>query len=156
MNPPYGGGQLKLRASPSPPLFNGSPSLIVCMPLAFSKVLKLTAVSNANGLWKTRDCRRVSGPSLLEVTSRLSMSIWSITAGSNVPSTLGRYACCPSTRNRQMPLCHASVDLALITDDDAKMLKMQHILLTMDSPRATASWITLLESYIHDQHLPRT
>jgi len=28
-----------------------------------------------------------------------------------------------STRYRLMPLCHAAVDLAFITDDDAKMLK---------------------------------
>ena len=57
--------------------------------------------------------------------SKLSTSIWPITAGSNVPSTLGRYAsyCVePSTRYRQMPLCHAAVVLAFITNGDAKML----------------------------------
>jgi len=26
-----------------------------------------------------------------------------------------------------MPLCHAAMDLAFITDDDAKCFKMQHI-----------------------------
>jgi len=33
-----------------------------------------------------------------------------------------------------MPLCHAAVDLAFITDDDAKMLKnARYCLLIMDS-----------------------
>jgi len=30
-------------------------------------------------------------------------------------------------RDTQMPLYHAAVDLAFVTDDAAKMLKMQHI-----------------------------
>jgi len=54
-----------------------SPSRIVCLYLANSKLLKLAAASNACGVWKTRDCRRVSGPSL---------------HGSSVPWTLGRHA----------------------------------------------------------------
>jgi len=33
-----------------------SPSLIVCLYLAYSKLLKLTAASNASDIWKTRDC----------------------------------------------------------------------------------------------------
>jgi len=33
----------------------------------------------------------------------------------------------PTMRDTQMPLYHAAVDLAFVTDDAAKMLKMQHI-----------------------------
>jgi len=64
--------------------------------------------------------------------SRLSTSIRSVyvTAGSNVPSTLGRCA----VRRRAIHKCrsavHASVDLAFITDDDddaKNAKKMQHI-----------------------------
>ena len=55
------------------------------------------------------------------------MNIWSVTAGSNVPSKLARYAADCVDRRRtcdtQMPLYHAPVDFAFVTDDDAKMLK---------------------------------
>jgi len=52
--------QLKLCATPQ--LFSRatSPSLIVCLYLAYSKVLKLMATSNARGV------RRISGRSLLD------------------------------------------------------------------------------------------
>jgi len=86
-NPPHGGRQLKLCATLSPPLpslqsplfpsdGNISPYLgRWCLYVAYWKLLKLTAASNAGVYEKL-------------VTS----SIWSITAGSNVPSTIGRYA----------------------------------------------------------------
>jgi len=52
--------------------------------------------------------------------SRLSTSIWSITAGSNVPLTHARYASYCVDGRRAI---HAAVYLAFITDDDAKMVK---------------------------------
>jgi len=46
-----------------------SPLLIVCLYLAYSKLLKLTTALNPRDVWKTCDCRRVSGRQL-EITCR--------------------------------------------------------------------------------------
>jgi len=63
---------------------------------------------------KTCDCRRVFGSSLLGVRCLQHL-------GGMRPIVL------TSSRYIQMPLCHDAVDLEFITDDDAKMLKMQYI-----------------------------
>jgi len=70
-----------------------------------------------------------------------STNIWSITSGSNVPSTVHYrlwHICVrlrrPSTRCTQMALCHALVEISFITDAVSKILKMQNILLKMDYP----------------------
>jgi len=68
-------------------------------------------------VYENCDCRRISGPSLLEVTYRQHL-----------------HGMRPTTRDTQTPLYHAAVDLAFVIDDDVKMLKMQHSLLIMDSP----------------------
>jgi len=66
---------------------------------------------------------------------------WSITAGSNVPSTLGRYAsdcadrrCAIHKRSSVMQQCY-DVDLAFITDDNKNNFKnATHFWLIMDFP----------------------
>jgi len=60
------------------PLFNGNISVGDCMPLpSLLKTIKITG--GVEFTWCMKN-------------SLLSMSVWSITAGSNVPSTLGWYA----------------------------------------------------------------
>jgi len=121
-NPPYGSGQLKLCVLPSPPPpfqeTATSPSLIVC--LAYSK-LKINGGIQCR--WRLKN-------------SRLSTSIWSIIAGSNVPSIFGQYASYSVSNRRAIYKCrslNAAADLAFITEDGAKMLKNQHILIIIDS-----------------------
>ena len=77
--------------------------------------------------------------------SRLSTSIWSITTGSTVPSTLRRYApdCVdrqPVNRDTQTPLYLASVEMSFITHAAAKILKIAtYVFIIMDSLGATAN-----------------
>jgi len=112
------GVQLKLCATPRLCL-NSNISVADCMPLP-----SLLNTIKINGGVQCTWCMK---------NLRLSTSIWSITLhGSNVPSTLRRRVrfCRPTTRDTQTPLYHASVLV--------RLLKMQHILLVMDSPGATA------------------
>ena len=85
-------GQLKLRANPSPHFSRmaTSPSL---MPLP--SVLKTIKI---NGSVECSWCMK---------NSRLSTSIWSITAGSNVSSTLGRYTSCCDNGRRAIHKCRS-------------------------------------------------
>ena len=100
--------------------------------LAYSELLKLMAASNARGVWKTRDYRRASGPSVLQ--------------RSNVPSTLRKYAsdcvdrrrvthsCCSIAHRWRCPLSHMLLQ---------KYSKMQHIFDYNKLPwEATAPWLT--------------
>jgi len=91
--------------------------------------------------------------------SRFSTNIWSTTAGSNVPSTLGLsntgYGTCESDcvgSTRALYTNAATYQcMSFITDAAAKILKMQHVLLIMDSPGGyrpvTYIFRTLLSSF---------
>ena len=68
-------------------------------------------------VYKYCDCRRLSGPSLLR--------------GSNVSSTIRPMSTEPTTRDTQMPLYHASVEMLFIADAGAKILKNAIFLLVM-------------------------
>ena len=114
--PPYGGGQLKLCATPSPPFStDGNISVADRMPhLAYPAYVK------------------INGGVQCMKNSRLSTSIWSITAGSNEPSTLGRYASYCVDRRRAIHKCRSAMQqwisrLSLMTMQNA--LKCNIILL---------------------------
>ena len=95
-NPPCGGGQLKLCANTLAPFSrNGNISVADCMPL--SSLLKTIKING--GRWCMKN-------------SRLSTSIWSITARSNVLSTFGRYASyCVDDLNRSIDALHTNAAL---------------------------------------------
>ena len=114
-----------IRATLSSPFFQGmatSLSLIVCLYLAYSKLLKLTAAFNASGAWETRDCQRVSGLSLLEVTCRQHSDGMSPIV--LIIDTLYTNAALPRI-----------IGLAFVTDDVTKILKNgTYFFIIMDSP----------------------
>jgi len=88
-----------------------SPSLIVCVYLAYSKLLQLMVASYAGGVLKTRDCR--TEYPVHHCWKWHAINTWTVCVR----------LCSPSTRYTQMPLRHVAVDLAFITDNNAKMLK---------------------------------
>jgi len=95
--------------------------------------------SNAGGVWKNRDYWQISGRSLLNCRV---INIWIVQCSLSHVS-IDRLAL-------QTPPCHASVNLVILfMTDDAKILKMQHILLIMDSlgGGATAPYLNIFRKF---------
>ena len=112
-------------------------SLIVCLYLAYSKLRKLTATSNAQAVCKTRDCRWVSGASLLEVTCRQHSD------GTGMCPTVSYFDA--RYTNAALPCISR---LTFVTDDIAKMFNKHATYFAYNGLpwEATASWLTLLDS----------
>ena len=137
----HGGGQLQLCTTPSPPFSRAtSLSLVVCLYLACSKLSKLTAASNVDGVWKNHDYQRISGPPLPEVKCHQHLD--------NHYRLLHIYVRLrqPSTHFTQMPLCHWSVEIVYHRCCCKNTQKCNIFLLITDPLGGYHLWLAILES----------